>query len=297
MAVRVAINGFGRTGRAAFRAAPSASSTSSGPLSTTCWIRHARASPAPRHGLRAFPGTVEVATAASSSTVARSPRHEADPGALPWAESASTSSSSPPGAPRARAGREAPRRRGPQGHHLRARQGRRRRHRRSRRQLRRGLRPGAERHLQRLVHDELPRTGGQGAARGPGDPPRLHDHRPRVHRRPAPARLPAQGPASRSRRRAQHGPHHDGRREALGLVIPELAGKLHGYAVRVPTPTGSLVDLTVEVEQPTTATEVNELFAGAPTSTGSRASCLHRGPARLDRHRRARRTRPSSTVR
>jgi glyceraldehyde 3-phosphate dehydrogenase (phosphorylating) len=56
-------------------------------------------------------------------------------------------------------------------------------------------------------------------------------------------------------------PTTTGAAQALGLVVPELEGKLHGYAVRVPVPTGSLVDLTVEVERPTSVTEVNELFA------------------------------------
>ena len=56
-------------------------------------------------------------------------------------------------------------------------------------------------------------------------------------------------------------PTSTGAAKALGLVIPELAGRLHGYAVRVPLPTGSLVDLTVETEQPTTVDEVNAAFA------------------------------------
>jgi glyceraldehyde 3-phosphate dehydrogenase len=56
-------------------------------------------------------------------------------------------------------------------------------------------------------------------------------------------------------------PTTTGAAKALGLVVPELEGKLHGYAVRVPVPTGSLVDLTVEVERPATVSEVNELFA------------------------------------
>jgi glyceraldehyde 3-phosphate dehydrogenase (phosphorylating) len=56
-------------------------------------------------------------------------------------------------------------------------------------------------------------------------------------------------------------PTTTGAAKALGLVVPELDGKLHGYAVRVPVPTGSLVDLTVEVERPTNVAEVNELFA------------------------------------
>jgi glyceraldehyde 3-phosphate dehydrogenase len=56
-------------------------------------------------------------------------------------------------------------------------------------------------------------------------------------------------------------PTSTGAAKALGLVVPELAGKLHGFAVRVPVPTGSLVDLTVEVERPTSVDEVNALFA------------------------------------
>ena len=56
-------------------------------------------------------------------------------------------------------------------------------------------------------------------------------------------------------------PTSTGAAKALGLVIPELEGRLHGYAVRVPMPTGSLVDLTVETERPTTREAVNEAFA------------------------------------
>jgi glyceraldehyde 3-phosphate dehydrogenase len=56
-------------------------------------------------------------------------------------------------------------------------------------------------------------------------------------------------------------PTSTGAAKAIGLVIPELAGKLHGYAARVPVATGSLVDLTVEVEQPTSVEEVNRAFA------------------------------------
>jgi glyceraldehyde 3-phosphate dehydrogenase len=55
-------------------------------------------------------------------------------------------------------------------------------------------------------------------------------------------------------------PTSTGAAKAIGLVIPELAGKLHGYAVRVPVPTGSLVDLTVETERPTSVEEINALF-------------------------------------
>jgi glyceraldehyde 3-phosphate dehydrogenase len=56
-------------------------------------------------------------------------------------------------------------------------------------------------------------------------------------------------------------PTSTGAATAIGLVVPGLAGKLHGLAVRVPVPTGSLVDLTVELERGTTVEEVNALFA------------------------------------
>ena len=56
-------------------------------------------------------------------------------------------------------------------------------------------------------------------------------------------------------------PTTTGAAKAVGIVVPELAGKLHGYAVRVPVPTGSLVDLTLEVQRPTSVEEVNEIFA------------------------------------
>jgi glyceraldehyde 3-phosphate dehydrogenase len=75
----------------------------------------------------------------------------------------------------------------------------------------------------------------------------------------------------------QDGPHKDLRRaraaainiiptttgaaKAVGLVVPELQGRLQGYALRIPLITGSVVDLTVEVERPTSAEEINALFA------------------------------------
>jgi glyceraldehyde 3-phosphate dehydrogenase len=56
-------------------------------------------------------------------------------------------------------------------------------------------------------------------------------------------------------------PTSTGAAKAIGLVVPELEGRLQGFAVRVPVATGSLVDLTVEVERPTSLEEVNEIFA------------------------------------
>src|SRR3954454_21460197 len=52
-------------------------------------------------------------------------------------------------------------------------------------------------------------------------------------------------------------PTSTGAAKAIGLVIPELAGRLQGFAVRVPVPTASLVDLTVELERETSAEAVN----------------------------------------
>ena len=53
-------------------------------------------------------------------------------------------------------------------------------------------------------------------------------------------------------------PASTGAAKAIGVVIPELNGKLHGFAVRAPVPTGSVVDLTVEANRETNVEEVNE---------------------------------------
>src|ERR1019366_9730695 len=58
-------------------------------------------------------------------------------------------------------------------------------------------------------------------------------------------------------------PTSTGAAKALGLVIPELDGRLGGFAIRVPTPTGSIVDLTVEAERATRVAGVNAAFREA----------------------------------
>ncbi|MGE5435346.1 MAG: type I glyceraldehyde-3-phosphate dehydrogenase [Candidatus Doudnabacteria bacterium] len=55
-------------------------------------------------------------------------------------------------------------------------------------------------------------------------------------------------------------PTSTGAAKAIGLVIPELAGKLNGFAIRAPIPTGSIVDLTIEAAQSTSAEEINAAF-------------------------------------
>lgn len=58
-------------------------------------------------------------------------------------------------------------------------------------------------------------------------------------------------------------PTTTGAAKAVGLVIPELAGKLQGYAVRIPLPNGSLTDFTVTLKKETTIEEVNSAFKKA----------------------------------
>ncbi|HET9102130.1 MAG TPA: type I glyceraldehyde-3-phosphate dehydrogenase [Solirubrobacteraceae bacterium] len=58
-------------------------------------------------------------------------------------------------------------------------------------------------------------------------------------------------------------PATTGAAKAIGLVIPELNGKLHGFAVRAPVPTGSVVDLTIEASRETTVDEINAALRAA----------------------------------
>ncbi len=62
-------------------------------------------------------------------------------------------------------------------------------------------------------------------------------------------------------------PTSTGAAKAIGLVLPELKGKLHGLAVRVPTITGSIVDLTCEFSKDTTVDEINSVMKAAVTDT------------------------------
>src|SRR4051794_38414517 len=61
-------------------------------------------------------------------------------------------------------------------------------------------------------------------------------------------------------------PASTGAAKAIGLVIPELNGKLHGFAVRAPVPTGSVVDLTIECVRETSVEEVNGAMRAASQS-------------------------------
>jgi glyceraldehyde 3-phosphate dehydrogenase len=61
-------------------------------------------------------------------------------------------------------------------------------------------------------------------------------------------------------------PASTGAAKAIGLVVPELQGKLHGFAVRAPVPTGSVVDLTIECPRKTSVEEVNGALKAASES-------------------------------
>lgn len=61
-------------------------------------------------------------------------------------------------------------------------------------------------------------------------------------------------------------PTSTGAAKAVGLVLPELNGKLDGVAIRVPTPNVSVVDLTFEASRPTTADEINDAMRAAATN-------------------------------
>src|SRR4029453_4077315 len=130
-------------------------------------------------------------------------------------------------------------------------------------------------HLQRVVHDELPGTDGQGPARHVHHRARADDDDPRPHAGPEPAGRPPHTQAQNPRggppdalRRARAAalnivPTSTGAAKAIGLVLPDLKGKLDGYALRVPIPTGSATDLTVTVSRDTSVDEVNAAMKAA----------------------------------
>ena len=126
----------------------------------------------------------------------------------------------------------------------------------------------AHRDLERVVHHELPGAARQGAQRHLRYRAGPDDHGARVHERPV-ARRSRQGHAQRQARPAAHAvggtvdhPEQH-RRRAIGLVLPELKGKLDGTALRVPTPTGSITDLSANLANPAGIDEINEAFAKA----------------------------------
>jgi glyceraldehyde 3-phosphate dehydrogenase len=72
-------------------------------------------------------------------------------------------------------------------------------------------------------------------------------------------------------------PTTTGAAQAVGLVLPELAGRLDGMAIRVPTPNVSLVDLVVELDKPASVDAVNDAFRAA--AAGDLAGILYASEA------------------
>ncbi len=216
MAVKVGINGFGRIGRNVFRAAHAAGAdlefVAVNDLTDPATLAHLLKYDSI---LGRFPG--EVAVSGDEISVDGAPikvLSERDPAALPWADlGVDVVIEFDRLLHRPRRRRQAPRGGRQEGDHLRPGQGS-RRDRRPRRQLRHRLRPREARHrLQRLMHDQLPGAGRQGAERLLRHRAGADDDDPRLHGRPAPAGHAAQGPAPRARGGDQPDPDDNRRGE------------------------------------------------------------------------------------
>ena len=280
MSVRVGINGFGRIGRNVFRAAHE----SSADIEIVA-VNDITDAETLAHLLKydsvygPFPGEVE-ATDGALVVDGREVKvlAERDPAALPWGdlgvdvviESTGFFTKRDDAAKHLDAGAQ-------EGDHLRAghRAGR---DRRARRQLRRRLRRRQPpRHLQRVVHDQLPRPGRQGAARPRRHRARPDDDDPRLHGRPAPAGRAAQGPAPRPRRRDQPRARLDRRGEGDRPRHPRAPGqaaRLRGARAR-PDRLGRRPHRRTPARD-TSVEEINEAFAAqADTGALHRASCSY----------------------
>ena len=111
-----------------------------------------------------------------------------------------------------------------------------------------------------VLHDQLPGAGRQGDSRGDRHQPRRDHDDPRHHQHPGRRRCAAQGSAARRASSLSLIPTSTGSATAIGLIYPELLGKLTGIAVRVPLLNASLTDCVFEVQRPTTVEEVNAAF-------------------------------------
>ena len=90
----------------------------------------------------------------------------------------------------------------------------------------------------------------------------LDDHHPRLHQRPEDPGLAAQGSAPRPRRRAEHHPDHHRRGQGRRAGHPRPEGQVRRLALRVPTPTVSVVDFVADVEKATTTEETAQGVQG-----------------------------------
>ena len=184
---------------------------------------------------------------------------------------------------RRRQGQGPPGRGRQESHHLRA--GHRRGHHHRDGRQRRQVRRQPEHHLQRVVHHQLPGPFAKvlndefGIVNGPDD------HRST----PTPRTRTSRTARTKDLRRARAAalnivPTSTGAAKAIGLVLPELKGKLDGYALRVPIPTGSCTDLTVELKKAGTADDQRR-DEGRRRGPAQRHPEVLRRADRLVRHR------------
>ncbi|VXC19531.1 putative Uncharacterized 50.6 kDa protein in the 5'region of gyrA and gyrB [Plantibacter sp. T3] len=184
-------------------------------------------------------------------------------------------------------------RRRPQAHHRRrqegprlgSRHGQRRRHDRPRRQRGHLRRSDARHHLERVLHDELPRAARQGPARQLRHRAWPHDHGPRLHRRPEPAGRPAQRPPSCTRRRRQH--HPDLHRCSQGTRPGHPGARRQARRLRPARPGPDRFDHRPHgrADQPGHGRGDQRRVQGCRRGPPQGHPEVHRGPDRLERHR------------
>ena len=233
MTVRVGVNGFGRIGRNFFRALDAQKALGKNADIEIIAVNDLTSNATLAHLLKfdsilgRLPYEVSLEgddTIVVGNTKIKALEVKAGPAELPWGDlgvdvvvestgifTNAAKAKGPPGR-----GRQ-------EGHHLRAchRPGH---HHRARRQRRR-VRRQPEHHLQRVVHDQLPRPAGQGPQRRVRHRPRPDDHHPRVHPGSEPAGRPPQRPASRPCRRAEHRAHVDGCRQGHRPGVARAEGQ------------------------------------------------------------------------
>ena len=285
MTVRVAINGFGRIGRNVLRAIAESGRTDIevvgindlGPVETNAHLLRFDSV----HGR--FPGevtvkgdTISVGNGAIKVTAIK------DPTTLPWKDlgvdialectgifTAKDKASMHLTAGAKRVLVSAPGRR-------------RRSHRRLRRQPRQADQ-GSQGRLQRLLHHQLPGAGRQGAQRRRRHRQGLHDDDPRLYRRPADARY-LHKDLYRGRAAALSMiPTSTGAAKAVGLVLPELNGKLDGVAIRVPMPNVSVVDFKFVAKKRHQQGRDQRRDQARGRAAAQGHPRLHHGAERLDR--------------
>ena len=149
--------------------------------------------------------------------------------------------------------------------------------------------------VQRQLHHELLRADGQGPRRRVRRRAGPDDDDPRLHRRPAARRRPAQRPAPGPRRGHQHRADEHRRRPRHVARARVDEGQARRHVAAGPGARPARSPTSTPPEQEATVDEINAAFQGRQVAAAEGHPRVHRGPDRLQRHRRATRTRASST--